>query len=227
MQNKFVAYSKKKWRWKRLRSKPPATKNQQFKEVKKRDLELLKLWSKQGLITLLYLDESGCCPQSPLSYGYGQIGQQKSIYQRARKGRRVNIMGVWQEKERFEYTLKVGTYKGKSYLRFMKWQAERAMKRFFETGKPTVIIHNNASIHRSKLVQKQHQIWSKQGLSIFFLPPYSPEMNRIEEQWLHLKRQELAGSVFEDEYDLALAIIDGIENRGQQGNYAVERLMFN
>ena len=109
----------------------------------------------------------------------------------------------------------------------MNWQAERAMKRFFETGKPTVIIHDNASIHRSKLVQKQHQIWSKQGLSIFFLPPYSPEMNRIEEQWLHLKRQELAGAVFEDEYDLALAIIDGLENRGQQGNYAVERLMFN
>ncbi|MGK7895835.1 MAG: hypothetical protein AB4372_20035 [Xenococcus sp. (in: cyanobacteria)] len=30
-------------------------------------------------------------------------------------------------------------------------------------------------------------------------------MNRIEEQWLHLKRQKLAGSVFEDEYDLSLA----------------------
>lgn len=26
---------------------------------------------------------------------------------------------------------------------------------------------------------------------------------------------------------IALAIIEGIENRGQQGNYAVERLMFN
>jgi putative transposase len=33
--------------------------------------------------------------------------------------------------------------------------------------------------------------------------------------------------VFEDEYDLALSIIEGIENRGQQGNYTVERLMFN
>jgi putative transposase len=52
-------------------------------------------------------------------------------------------------------------------------------------------------------------------------------MNRIEEQWLHLKRQELGSYVFEDEYDLALAIIEGIENRGQQGNYPVERLMFN
>jgi putative transposase len=60
---------------------------------------------------LLYLDESGCCPESPLSYGYGQIGLQKSIPQRKRKGRRINIMGVWEEKTRFEYALKVGTYK--------------------------------------------------------------------------------------------------------------------
>ncbi|MEM8719095.1 MAG: hypothetical protein AAGE84_07265 [Cyanobacteria bacterium P01_G01_bin.39] len=52
-------------------------------------------------------------------------------------------------------------------------------------------------------------------------------MNRIEEQWLHLKRQELGGYVFDDEYDLAKAIIKGIENRGQLGNHAVERLMFN
>jgi putative transposase len=176
---------------------------------------------------LLYLDESGCCPESPLSYGYGQIGRQKSIPQRKRKGRRINIMGVWEEKTRFEYTLKVGTYKTQNYLRFMSWQAIKAMKRLFETGKPTVIIHDNASIHRSQLAKKQHQIWLKQGLSVFFLPPYSPEMNRIEEQWLHLKRQELGGYVFEDEYDLAKAIIDGLENRGQLGNYAVERLMFN
>ena len=136
-------------------------------------------------------------------------------------------MGVWEEKTRLEYTLKVGTLKTKSYLRFMDWQAQRAMKRLFETGKPTVVIHGLASIHRSQLAKKQHQIWSKQGLSVFFLTPYSPEMNRIEDTWLHLKRQELGGRVFEDEYDLALAIIDGIENRGQQGNYSVKRLMFN
>ena len=162
-----------------------------------------------------------------------------------RKGRRVNIMGVWEEKQRFEYTLKVGTYKTKSYLHFMNWQAERAMKRLFETGKLTIIVHDNASIHRSNLVKKHHQHWLKQGLSVFFLPPYSPEMNRIEGQWCRayrlmssssttggfsnraLKRQELGGYVFEDEYDLALAIIEGLENRGQQGNYLVERLLFN
>lgn len=154
-------------------------------------------------------------------------------------------MGVWEEGTRLEYALKIGTYKTKSYLRFLNWQAERAMKRLFETGKPTVVIHDNASIHRSQLAKKQHQIWLKQGLSVFFLPPYSPEMNRIEDQWRRadrlmssssttggfsnraLKRQELAARVFDDEYDLALAIIQGLENRGQQNNFTVERLMFN
>jgi len=26
------------------------------------------------------------------------------------------------------------------------------------------------------------------GRRLFFLPPYSPQMNRIEDEWLHLKR---------------------------------------
>ena len=174
-----------------------------------------------------------------------KIGQQKIVTQKRRKGRRVNIMGIWEKNQRLEYSLKVGTYKAKSYLRFMNWQAERAMKRLFKTGKPTIIVQDNASIHRSKLAKKHHQNWLQQGLSVFFLPPYSPEMNRIEGQWRRayrlmssssttggfsnraLKRQELGGYVFEDEYDLAKAIIEGLKNRGQQGNYLVERLLFN
>ena len=47
---------------------------------------------------------------------------------------------------------------------------------------------------------------------------------------------ELACRVFEDEYELAIAlcavplaiaIIEGIENRAAQGHYQVERFMFN
>lgn len=52
-------------------------------------------------------------------------------------------------------------------------------------------------------------------------------MNRIEDEWLHLKRDELSARVFDDEYDLALAVIAGVEARGQSGEYAVQRFMFN
>ena len=188
---------------------------------------MLRLWAEQGLIHLLYLDESGCCLESPLSYGYGRIGQQKSIPQNKNRGRRINIMGVWEENRSFEYALKVGTYKAKNYIRFMDNQGERAMKRLFKTGKYTVIVQDNASIHRANVAQERVDIWSKQGLIIFSLPPYSPEMNRIEDQWLHLKRQELAGRVFDDEYDLILAIIQGVDCRGKQGDFSTKRLMFN
>ncbi|MEM7593218.1 MAG: hypothetical protein AAF383_17180, partial [Cyanobacteria bacterium P01_A01_bin.83] len=104
----------------------------------------------------------------------------------------------------------------------------------------TVIIHDKglarmyASIHRSNLAKKQHQIWSKRRrrralaqIVVRRLAVFSK--SRTTGGFLNraLKRQELGGRVYEDEYDLAIAIVNGIENRGQQGNYNVERLLFN
>ncbi|NEQ85731.1 MAG: helix-turn-helix domain-containing protein [Moorea sp. SIO2I5] len=42
---------KKKWRWKRFRKKPPVPKNPELKAAKKRDLQTLKLWAQEDLIT--------------------------------------------------------------------------------------------------------------------------------------------------------------------------------
>lgn len=47
------------------------------------------------------------------------------------------------------------------------------------------------------------------------------------QQTVRCKRDELAGRVFEDEYELAIAVIEGIENRALQGQYQVKRFMFN
>jgi transposase len=53
--------------------------------------------------------------------------------------------------------------------------------------KNTVVILDNASIHTSKLFKKQIQKWNKLGLQLLFLPPYSPELNKIEILWKHMK----------------------------------------
>ena len=52
-------------------------------------------------------------------------------------------------------------------------------------------------------------------------------MNPIELEWQHLKINEIAGRMFEDELDLAYAVIAGIEARGQKGGYATKRFKFN
>lgn len=195
--------------------------------AKQADWELLKLWALLGLVHLKYLDESGCYCQSPTDYAYAPRGQQKRLQQTRRRGRRVNIWGVWEPQVIFEYALMLGSLTAQTYLKLMEWQAQIAQQRLEVTEKLTVIIQDNASVHRCQLTQQHWQRWQQQGLFIFFLPPYSPQMNRIEEQWLHLKRDELACQIFSDEYDLALAIISGIETRAAQGQYLVERFHFN
>jgi putative transposase len=199
----------------------------QFKQAKQLDWELLKLWAQLGEIQLKYLDESGCYCHSPTDYGYAQKGQQKRIRQRRRRGRRINILGIFQPEKQFDYALMVGTLKSATFLKLMDWQATKAQLHFQKTGQISVIVLDNASVHKSHLTTAAITRWQSQGLLLFFLPPYNPQMNRIEDEWLHLKRDELASRVFEDEIDLAYAIITGIETRGKQGKYPVERFMFN
>jgi len=87
-------------------------------------------------------------------------------------------------------------------------------------------VQDNASVHTSHLAREQWQQWQPQGLYLFFLPQYSSQMNLIEAQWHQLKTHEIAGRIFGNEYDLAPAIIDGMEHRSIQGGWTLERLMF-
>lgn len=199
----------------------------QLKQAKQLDWEMLKLWAQLGEVHLKYLDEAGSYCQSPTDYGYSRKGQQKRIVQRRRRGRRINILGIFTPKQRFDYALMVGTLKSQTFVKLMDWQAQQANKGWQATGKLSVMVLDNASVHRSKVAKSAVERWQQQGLLLFFLPPYNPQMNRIEDEWLHLKRDELASRVFEDEVDLADAIISGIENRARQGGYIAERFKFN
>lgn len=127
----------------------------------------------------------------------------------------------------FDYGLKLGSFKGDSYQKLMNWQAQKAAEHLANTGQITVIVQDNHPIHRSREVRQYWHQWQQQGLYLFQLPTYSSEMSLIEPQWHQLKIHELAGRIFEDEYDLALAVIAGVENRAKQGKYIIERFLFN
>lgn len=53
--------------------------------------------------------------------------------------------------------------------------------------KETVIVLDNAKVHRSKYMQEMRKIWEGRGLYLFFLPPYSPQLNIAEILWKMLK----------------------------------------
>ncbi|MHC5824484.1 MAG: hypothetical protein ACYT04_53760 [Nostoc sp.] len=45
--------------------------------------------------------------------------------------------------------------------------------------------------------------------------------------WQQLKKHEISGQMFDDELELAYAVIDGIDARGERNNYRTERFKFN
>ena len=195
--------------------------------LKQADLQTLELAQQEGHIDLKYLDEAGFCLYSPVSYSYSRIAEQKRIEQVPTRGNRISILGLWQPDQTFEYALVQGGFNGESYIKIMNWIAEKSALILEQTGGLTVVVQDNSSIHKGQIVRQQWQPWQDQGLFLFFLPPYCTEMNRIEDQWHQLKAHEIVGQMFEDEYDLAMAVIKGMEARSEIGGYSVERFKFN
>lgn len=136
-------------------------------------------------------------------------------------------MGLWQPKQSFESALACGSFKSDSYIKVMDSIANKAFETLTQTGRLTVVVQDNGSLHTSHLTQQQWQRWQEQGLFLFFLPQYCSQLNRIEDEWHQLKAHEIAGRMFEDEYDLAVAIISGMEARSVKDGYTLERFMFN
>lgn len=58
--------------------------------------------------------------------------------------------------------------------------------------KKTVIVLDNAPIHKSKMFKEKIKEWEKLDLYIYFIPPYSPELNSIEILWRFVKYKWLS-----------------------------------
>ena len=183
----------------------------------------MELSAAAGEIDLKYLDESGFCMWSEPSYTYYQLGEQKRLEQTKRRGRRLSIIGLLQPLVSFVYGLVIGGVSRKSYIHMMEQEAAEAQI----SGRMRVIVQDNGPIHRCKEVQELWSKWESQGLYIFFLPKYCSEMNPIELECQHLKKDELSGQMFDDELDLAYAVIDGVQVRGERGNYSTLRVRLN
>jgi transposase len=52
---------------------------------------------------------------------------------------------------------------------------------------PTVLVLAKASLHKALLGRARHREWAARGLRRLLLPPYSPDLNKLERLWLRGK----------------------------------------
>lgn len=72
--------------------------------------------------------------------------------------------------------------------------------------KTTVLVLDNAAIHRAKIFQARLDEWESKGLYIFFLPAYSPHLNKIETLWRQCKYRWIKPQDYKDLTTLKTAL---------------------
>ena len=60
----------------------------------------------------------------------------------------------------------------------------------FKIRKPTVVVLDNASIHKAQLSRQQLPFWKDRDSYICYLPTYSPHLSSAETLWRKLKKEQ-------------------------------------
>jgi putative transposase len=80
---------------------------------------------------------------------------------------------------------------------------------------PLVIVLDNASLHHSRVVQEAlSRLWAKR-IYLYFLPPYSPELNEVEPVFRVIKHCDLPERVYTPLAALEAAV-DGAYTRFEE-----------
>jgi len=158
-----------------------------------------------GRLRLFYLDESGFSPSLPTGYSWCLPGERKRVKYEYPQGRRVNALATYEPSARsldavpFERTLTSDDLL--AYLR----------DRLPAAAVPRVVVLDNAGIHTSKAVKAARPGLAKLGIFLYYLPAYSPELNRIEPVFKQVKHHDMPTRSFTTRADLRKAVEDGFD----------------
>ena len=162
--------------------------------------------SEQGHIDLFYGDESGVSLQPCVPYAWQFADEQ--VFAPAGKGGSVNCFALLSRDNRCLAQTTPDTITG-------GFVAEQLDRLSLGLHKPTVVVLDNAPVHRGKEVGQWQQVWQGRGLFVFFLPPYSPQLNIAEILWRRLKYEWLGPEDYADKERLHYQAWQALKAVGQ------------
>lgn len=162
--------------------------------------------SEEGLLDLYYGDESGVNLEPNVPYGW-QF-EEETVSLPAASGRGLNCFGLFTRSNQAvvatsEQTITAG---------FVVEQLERLS---FSLSQLTVVVLDNARVHRGREMQERLPYWQQRGLFIFYLPTYSPHLNLAETVWRKLKYEWLRASDYVDKEQLKYAVKQALNEFGR------------
>ncbi|WP_373512048.1 IS630 family transposase [Persicitalea sp.] len=158
----------------------------------KKEFPQIQKQAKREGAEIYFEDESGIRSDAAVGKTWGRIGKTPVV---KRTGRRysLNLVSAISPRGELRFMFTKGSFGAKEFVEFLN----RLMK---TTPRKVFIITDGHPAHKSKLVKKflEENI---ERIKLFFLPPYSPELNPDELVWNALKGN-ISRSLIKDQDDL-------------------------
>jgi transposase len=176
-----------------------------------RVLANLKAKAAAGRLKLYFLDECGFSPTLPTGSSWTPPGRRKLVEYEAPQGRRVNALAAYRPYDRaprldvFTAERTWDSYDVLGFLGALPWSRS-----------PRVVVLDNAGLHTSRVVRAARAGLARRGIYLYFLPPYSPELNEIEPVFRQVKYHEMPRRSHTTRAGLREAVEAGFAGHGRR-----------
>lgn len=127
---------------------------------------------------LVYVDESGMDERDNYGYGYSQVGKRFYDLKSGRRQGRINMIAGYRQGK----LIAPFTIEGACNRTVFETWLETCLIPALHPGEWVIV--DNATFHRGGRIA---QLIEAAGCQLIYLPPYSPDLNRIEKCWATLK----------------------------------------
>lgn len=196
--------------WKRQRKFPRKQPSDEEYKKGQEEIDEIKPLAQDGEFEIVYFDASGVSLQPVVPYAWQDRGREGTLKIPASSSARVNLLGFLNPKSQLLTVFEpFGSVNSATIIDAINAYCEQLTH-------PAVVLLDNAPIHTSKKVSQQVPIWERKGLSLYFIPSYSPQFNLIEILWRKIKYEWLPSWAYLSREALMKAldsIIDGFGSK--------------
>ena len=134
-----------------------------------------------GNRNMSFLDKSEFNLHTPKYYGYAAPNNDPVLYQPNSKGKNISLCGIISINGIEHFKLKQGAYNGDDFGTFLLESAEKGV-----FARNPLLVLDNVRFHHSLNIKN---LMNNLGIEVLYLPPYSPDLNHIEQVFSSIKAQ--------------------------------------
>lgn len=165
--------------------------------LKREILGELEILSEGHKIDLYYADEASVALEPCVPYAWQFPDERVSMP--SEQGRGVNCFALLSRDNRTLIETRSENITAHFICEQLEWLS-------FKLKNLTVVVLDNAAVHRARIIKERVSIWQQRGLFLFYLPRYSPHLNIVETLWRKLKYEWLTAKDYATRDTLCYAV---------------------